>query len=132
MDLNSAMDRIMRLGPSEAMREDERALGFTPILAGDYSWFPLEDWSLRDVVSIKESCVRIVAIKAWHPKSGAFSRMITGIAKAGLRPIVVEPMFDMPAILERWGWTKSFIGEGFERQELWQPSDEWLKARAAR
>jgi hypothetical protein len=129
-DLDAAMERIFRLGPSEAMREDERAMGFTPILAGEYPWFPLEDWSLRDVVSIKGNCVRIVAIHAWHPKSGAFSRMITRLAKADMKPIVVEAMFDMPPILTRWGWTSKIIGDGFDQQEVWEPSDDWLKQRA--
>ncbi len=130
--IGAAVERALRLGPSTAMREDEKALGFTPILAGDHPWFPLEDWSLTDVVSIKGDCVRIVAIRAWYPKSGAFSRMITRIAKAGLRPIVVEPMLnDMPEILKRWGWSSKVIGDGFERQELWEPSAEWLASRAS-
>jgi hypothetical protein len=131
MDLNAAMERLIRIGPSEAMREDERAMGFEPIRPGDCEWFSAADWNHKDVVSVRGREVRIVAIKATKVGVGAFSRMITGIARAGLTPIVVEPLFDMPDILQRWGWQRFEIGEGFEHQEIWKPRIGWLRARAA-
>jgi hypothetical protein len=129
-DLNAAMERLMRIGPSEAMREDELTMGFTPIRPGEMPWFPAEDWSPGDVASIKRNRVRIVAIKAQRPGTGAFSRLITALAKAGMVPLVVEPMFAMPNILRRWGWKGFIVGNGIEKQEIWRPTLEWLQERA--
>jgi hypothetical protein len=129
--LAEALAHILKAGsPSQAMREDEVAMGFEPIYPGERPWLPAEDWSPRDVVSIRSTTIRIVAILAKRPGTGAFSRLITAIAKAGMTPIVVEPMFDMPNILKRWGWTSQIIGAGSQRQEIWSPSAAWLEKRA--
>lgn len=121
LQVEAAIDRIIRLGPSEAMRECERAVGNTVIRAGERPWFPADDWSPGDVVSIDGGEVRIVAIVAKRPRSGALSRMLCGITLAGLRPAIVEPMDDMVTILSRWGWEPSWAGEGFGRQAIWRP-----------
>lgn len=131
MNLSDAVDRLVRIGPVEAMREDERAAGNAIILPGMVDWLPALDWPEDIVVATRGRFVRIIAIKAKHPGTGAFSRMITGIAVAGRIPIIVEPMFDMPDILKRWGWSRRIVGSGFEKEEQWQPSRAWLAARAA-
>jgi hypothetical protein len=129
-DMDEVIRRLIIMGPSEAMKEDERAMGFTPVSPGEVPWLAVADWQPTGVISIKGKIVRIVAIKAIVPRTGAFSRLITGIAKAGLRPVVVEPMFDMPDILRRWGWSHRIIGSGKDRQEVWQPSLTWCEQRA--
>lgn len=121
MDLNAVIERMMRLGPAEAMREDERAAGFEPVTPGSVPWLSADDWPDDIVVSIKGRDVRVVAIKAKEPGKGAFTRLIARITCAGLTPHVVEPLFDMPAILERWGWTHTVMGAGMDRQEIWTP-----------
>lgn len=131
MDLNAAMERLIRIGPTEAMREDEAAAGNALIQPGAVDWLPSIDWHDDVVVSTRGDLVRIIAIRARRLGTGAFSRMITGISKAGRIPVIVEPMFDMPAILERWGWSKQIVGHGFQREEQWRPTKAWLKARAA-
>ena len=132
MDLSTAMERLIRIRPVEAMREDERASGFEPVLPGAVSWLSADDWPDDIVVSTKGRKVRIVAIKAKQIGKGAFSRLIGAIACAGLNPIVVEPLFDMPAILHRWNWKPRITGSGFEREESWRPNQRWLRERAAR
>lgn len=131
MNLSDAMERLMRIGPVEAMLEDERAAGNAIIRPGTVDWFPTLDWPDDVVVSTRNELVRIVAIKARRPGNGAFSRMITGIAADGRTPLVVEPMFNMPGILSRWGWSRQVVGLGFEKEEQWRPTRAWLATRAA-
>lgn len=129
-EFNAAMERLVRIGPTEALREDERAAGFDPVHPGEREWFSAADWSAGDVVSVRKRIVRIVAIKARDPGKGAFSRLITAIAVAGLTPVIVEPMFSMPDILTRWGWKRSVVGKGFDREEIWMPTVRWLLERS--
>lgn len=129
MDLNAVMERLIRIGPVQAMQEDERALGFEPVKPGAVPWLLAEDWPDDIVVSVRGLEVRIVAIKAKQIGNGAFSRLIAGICYAGLTPIVVEPLFDMPAILRRWGWKPRVTGSGFAREESWRPSHRWMAER---
>jgi len=128
--LAALVERAILMGPVEAMRADERVAGNSPINPGDVDWLPVLDWPDDIVVSMRGKKVRIIAIKAKYPSNGAFSRLITDIAKAGLTPIIVEPMFVMPDILKRWGWSRQIIGSGFEREEQWRPSRAWLVRRA--
>ena len=109
--------RLIRIGPVAAMREDEILAGNTIICPGMVDWFSSLDWPEDVVVSQRLDVVRIIAIKATRPGSGAFSRMITGIAAARLMPVVVEPMFDMPLILKQWGWSGRIFGTGVDKEE---------------
>jgi len=128
-EVSDAVAKILSRGPEQVLRDDERALGFEPLKPGDRPWFPASDWDHTNVISIRGKVVRIVAIIAVRKGEGAFSRLITGIAKEGLIPIVVAPMFGMPEILNKWGWKQTIVGKGWSRQELWQPSPEWLEQR---
>lgn len=131
MDLNHAMERLLRIGPTEAMRQDEIAAGARVVVPGEIEWLSANDWPSRIVVSIAGDHVRIIAIDAIKPGHGAFSRMITGICKAGLIPIIVEPMGNMAAILQRWGWSGKVTGIGWTCEETWRPPTGWAQARAA-
>lgn len=117
----TALDRIARIGPFEAMCEDERAAGFTLVRPGEVPWLSAADWPQDIVISIKDKEVRIVAIKAKEPGRGAFRRLIEAVEAHGLQPTVVAPLFVMPAILKRWGWKRRIIGTGFNQQEIWRP-----------
>lgn len=115
-----------------SMREQEEALGWRCVV--DAPWFIKDDWIGDPVVSIKGDEVRIVAILAKTPGAGAFGRLIDGILAAGLKPIVVEPVFmTMPAIMERWGWRRRNIGQDFEPyRTFYEPTAQWLKQRNKR
>jgi hypothetical protein len=130
MDLNEVMERLVRIGPVAAMKEDERAAGFMPVCPGDVPWFSKYDWPDDVVVSVKGREVRIVAIKAKERGKGALRRLIGEIAYHGLTPIIVEPLFDMPDILKKWGWTSRIVGTGMNREEQWRPDEKWLRSRA--
>src|SRR5215469_10333833 len=87
-EVSDAVAKILSRGPEQVLRDDERALGFEPLKPGDRPWFPASDWDHTNVISIRGKVVRIVAIIAVRKGEGAFSRLITGIAKEGLIPIV--------------------------------------------
>lgn len=120
-NINDAMERLIRVGPVEAMREDEVAAGFTPVLPGEVTWLSATDWPGDVVISHNNKQVRIVAIKAKVRGQGSFRRLIEAITAAGMTPIVVEPMFAMPDILKKWGWARQTIGSGFQTEEQWHP-----------
>jgi hypothetical protein len=106
----------------EIMRDEERAKGHTVIIPGDRPWFAAEDWRPTDVVSIDGEEVRIIAIIANNPGSGAFSRMISGIKADGFKPVVLFPFTQMENILSRWGWKgKNVWVSVSDCEEQWRP-----------
>lgn len=116
-------------GAFEAICVDERKRGYTLQHPGQVRWLPADDWPDNIVISKRGRLVRIVAIYA--RKRGAFSRLISALAREHLIPIVLEPMGIMPEILTRWGWEKKPVGRGFESEEQWRPTAQWLLERAA-
>lgn len=97
--------------PVREMLRSEIAMGFAPVPVGSVDWLPWADWHPRDVVSTDGVEVRIVAIMARQPGTGAFRRLIAGIEAAGLRPVIVCPLPDMREIMARWGWVTIRIGD---------------------
>lgn len=96
--------------PVRAMLKEEIARGYVPVPVGSVDWLPTADWHPRDVVSSDGVEVRIVAIAARNPGTGAFRRLIAGIEAAGMRPVVVCPLTDMEEIMRHWGWATVRIG----------------------
>jgi hypothetical protein len=132
-EIMDALREAIEFGPGEAMRRNEIAKGGTLVPTGSVDWLPHTDWIEDMVVSRVGDDVRIVAIQAKEPGSGAFSRLITALAKRGLRPIVVCPFSHMEEILRRWKWRRKDVGIGFDdREDQWTPRSTWLKKRAAR
>ncbi len=112
------------LGPRGILIEEERARGSTIIPLGATSpvSFSSEDW-LPGVLTRRGDEVRIVAIWARHPRSGAFRRLLASIDKAGLRPVVVAPIGDvMPQLMRRWKWRHSVAGHGVDAVHEWRPA----------
>lgn len=130
-ELMEAIRKAMTIGPHACMIEQEEAKGHTCVYPSDVDWLPASDWPADIVISISRKTVRIVAIYALSPNNGAFGRMITGIAQAGLKPVVICPSEEMYEICMRWGWRHISKGSTFEdnEDELF-PSKKWLKHRA--
>lgn len=126
------LKRIAEIGPLEAMLADERARGFVPVMPGTVPWLPEADWPEDIVISVFAGEVRIVAIYAKTKKSGAFSRLITNIAKYGMTPLICSPMGDMITICRRWGWLVRTEGSGFRKERIMYPTQEWLRERTLR
>lgn len=111
------------LGAAGRMMDMERARGHRLVFVGDNIPFslPLSHWHGNAVIALDGIEVRIVAIWAKHQGQGAFTRLIDNIKAAGLTPVVLTPIGDaMPAILKKWGWVRTDVGEGFKHEEQWR------------
>jgi hypothetical protein len=84
----------MTIDLTEIMRREEQANGYTLLTFGSRPWLNAQDWMDNAVVSVDGRSVRIVLIAARQPSKGTFSRMITGIIKDRLKPVVVNPSVD--------------------------------------
>ena len=111
--------RAMGLDMTAIMRSDEIKAGRRIVKPGDEPWLPLEDWHPGVVVSMEGDTVRLIAIRARNPGTGAFRRLIAGIEAAGLRHCVLEPVPAMEATLKRWGWKSRRHGMGVNAEERW-------------
>lgn len=106
----------------QIMRDAELKRGFTPVPVGSVRWLPLADWGAHDLVSLNGDEVRIVAIGARRPGTGAFTRLIIAIMAENLMPVVICPLAATVEILERWGWQETHAGSTFEdREDQWRP-----------
>lgn len=112
----------------EIMRDDERERGNRVVVPGEVDWLPAADWDDTIVVSVSGREVRLIAILARKPGSGAFRRLVGRIQSSGLVPVIIAPSREMAATMRRWNWTRRYVGSGFEQEEQWRPR----KRRAAR
>jgi len=119
------LTRCLAIGPVEAMTQDEIAKGYTPIKVGEKPWFSKRHWN-DGVLSKNGKEVRIIAIIAKQQGRGSFRKMVDGIRRDGLTPVVICPFSQMEAILKKWGWEKTVVGGSFlEREEQWRaPADK--------
>jgi hypothetical protein len=84
-------------------------------------WFEASDWRQWPVLSYDNRELHIVAIHS--ARQGALRRLLDGAAKAGLTPVIVEPIGHiMPALVRKWGWQMTISGEGWDRREEWRPA----------
>lgn len=130
-NVSELLDRVVAAGGIvAAMRESEEGAGNRVVLPDSVPWLPSKDWGNHPIISIRGRDVRIVAICALNPWTGAFSRLIDGIIEAGMTPVIVAPMLMMPEILERWGgWFAVEIGEGWSHETHMRPTGGWMRAR---
>lgn len=98
--------------------------GGKPIASGSVEPFPmpaLDAFQCLPVVTQRGNDIRIVAIWFKECGVGLFRKMVADIRAAGLHPVVVEPIgFEMPAILQHWGWRGSMV-----EQPDGQTCEEW-------
>lgn len=109
----------------EVMREDEEDAGYTTVLPGSEPWLSADDWDESIVVSRSKKEVRLIALMAKHPGSGAFTRTVNGIIDAGLIPVILAPVRDMRETVKRWNWAPRHVGSGWNHEEQWRPRKGW-------
>lgn len=109
------------------MRENERAEGYRVVLPGEESWLSADDWDPTVTVSVdeKRKTVRLVAILAKQPGTGALRRTIRAILAAGLTPCIVEPTREMRATMQRWNWYPRRQGRDLNTEEQWRPRKDF-------
>lgn len=119
--LSELIDRMAAKPIHEIMRDDERERGHRIVVPGEVAWLPADDWHHTVVVSIAGDKVRLIAILANRPGTGAFRRLVSAINEAGLMPVVIAPSYEMRATLKRWGWKGRTSGYGLDSEERWAP-----------
>jgi len=113
----------------EVLRKRELEKGYRLANSETDKWLNDDEWESH-VISVIGKRVRIIIVLAKIQYQGAFSRLITNILQAGLRPSVISPMMDMPLILTWWGWKQHSSGTAFEdREDYWIPTKEWINNR---
>lgn len=131
-EMKKVLDRCAEIGPDAAMKEHEAAHGHEVLTPDTAPWIRPEDWE-NYIITRDGERIRLVVLMAARPRSGALGRLVTGICKAGLIPVVVIPLGFMEAILRRWGWRREIVGSTFDDlEEHWTPSVAWMLHRAAR
>jgi len=108
--------------PIAAIVEGEKKRGFRVVRPGDAPWFRAVDWRAESVASISGNTVRLVLLHCFKSGKGAFTRTVTDIEDAGLRPTVIDPTKEFAAMLKRRGWHGKQFGRTFEtRETIWRP-----------
>ena len=111
---------------ADVIYDSEAQMGARPLIEADGVRICENDWSPAPIITRCGDDVRIVAVIARLLGNGAFSRLVGDIRKAGLCPVVIEPMgAQMPSILAKWGWT------GRRRLSGLEPGDTYVEWRPA-
>lgn len=103
----------------EKIKASERAQGFTIVEAA--RWLDPEDWDRWTIVSQDRLRIRLVALSARIPYSGAFTRLIERIVREQMVPVVVEPNDFLQAWCRKHWFRKRTSGQGAFRQTVWYP-----------
>ena len=102
----------------QRLTASEREQGFS--IVGEAQWLNRDDW-FTILVSQDRNRVRLVLLDAKQPGQGAFTRLISGIFRCNLIPVIVEPN----DLLKQWCYRHDFrskrIGKGAYRHLIWYP-----------
>lgn len=113
--------RGLGISIGDTMRSDEIRAGYKIVRPGEARWLPAEDWDRDCVISLDGLTVRLVAIHALKPGTGAFTRLLSAVEAAGLRPVVLEPTVQFEQALRRRGWKSRRYGIGVNAETRWRP-----------
>lgn len=133
-DIQKTINDCFELGADVVTRRLEQERGFSVIDTRlPPPWLDMKEWEPGIVLSYDGGRVRIVLIAALQPCTGAFGRLVTGICRAGLKPVVIEALPQMTAILRRWGWRKVAKWDRENGKETqWMPNQQWMIERSER
>lgn len=103
----------------DQIRAREVAQGHSII--GQACWLDPEEWDHWTIVSQDGLRIRLVALSARYPHTGAFTRLIDRIIVHKLTPVVVEPNDFLTEWCRRHWFRKRTCGRGEFRQMIWYP-----------
>ena len=103
----------------DKIRSLEVAQGFNIITQA--CWLDPEEWDRWTVVSQDGYRIRLVALSAVHPHTGAFTRLIDRIIVHRLTPVVVEPNDFLTEWCRRHWFRKRSVGHGEFKHVVWYP-----------
>lgn len=108
---------LSRADLGERMRDIEREQGFRIVEFA--AWFDRDDWTDATIISQDGRRIRLVALEARTPCSGAMTRLIEKITAAGLVPVIVEPNQMIIDWCARHDFRSRTIGRGRYRHHVW-------------
>ena len=103
----------------EKLRANEVKMGFSVIT--EARWLSDDDWDRWTIVTQDKNRIRLVALSARKPGTGAFGRLIDKIMREGLIPVVVEPNPRLEDWCKRHWYRKRNCGQGELRHKIWYP-----------
>jgi hypothetical protein len=101
------------------IRAREVAQGFSIVDAA--RWLDPDEWDRWTIVSQDGFRIRLVALSARYPHTGAFNRLIDRIVAHELTPVVVEPNDILAEWCRRHWFRKRTCGQGEFRHVVWYP-----------
>jgi len=84
-------------------------------------WLNWEDWESDTIITQDGQNVRLVIMTARNPGHGALTRLVDGIERAGLVPVLVEPTDRLKEWCRKRGWRARMIGRGKDRHSVFYP-----------
>jgi len=103
----------------DKLRANEVLMGFSVVT--EARWFNEDDWDRWTIITQDKNRIRLVALSARNPGTGAFTRLIDKIMREGLIPVVVEPNERLTEWCRRHWYRKRNSGQGVLRHEIWYP-----------
>lgn len=101
------------------LRSHEVAQGFS--IVSEARWLDPAEWDRWTIVSQDGFRIRLVALSAVYPHTGAFNRLIDRITAHELTPVVVEPNDLLTEWCRKHWFRKRVIGRGEFRHVVWYP-----------
>jgi len=118
MTIRSAL-ALSREELGEQIKAKERAQGFAIVETA--RWLDPEDWDRWTIVSQDRLRIRLVALSARLPYTGAFTRLIDRIVCEEMVPVVVEPNLFLQVWCRKHQFRMRGCGRGEFRHEVWYP-----------
>jgi len=103
----------------DKIKATEVAQGFSIVETA--RWLDPEDWDRWTIVSQDHRRIRLVALSARIPYSGAFTRLIDRIVCEQMVPVVVEPNEFLTAWCRKHWFRKRSSGRGQFKATIWYP-----------
>jgi hypothetical protein len=103
----------------DRMRMCEVRQGFS--IVSEAQWLDWNDWDRWTIISQDQKRVRLVALQAKNPGTGAFTRLIDAIWRSSLVPVLVEPNQLLIDWCHRHQFRKRTIGRKEFRHDVWYP-----------
>jgi hypothetical protein len=103
----------------QQLRASEVAQGFS--IVTEARWLDPDEWDRWTIVSQDGFRIRLVALSARHPHTGAFNRLIDRITANELVPVVVEPNDLLTEWCRKHWFRKRNVGQGKFRHVVWYP-----------
>jgi hypothetical protein len=97
----------------------EVAQGFS--IVTEARWFDPDEWDRWTIISQDGFRIRLVALSAAHPHTGAFKRLVERINGDKMIPVVVEPNAMLAEWCRRHSFRKRTCGQGEFRHVIWYP-----------